>query len=124
MGFQDDWILRQIDIISRFVAHLVFNKDEVRYQPETSEMMSETDLIHLRLERLIREGKFGEAEDVLFDNIVFSDKYIELAMDFYGRLNTLSDEELENGDFSRDEVYDGFTEILSLLGVPVEQFLQ
>ena len=124
MGFQDDWILRQIDIISRFVAHLVFNKDEVRYQPETSEMMSETDLIHLRLERLIREGKFGEAEDVLFDNIVFSDKYIELAVDFYGRLNTLSDEELENGDFSRDEVYDGFTEILSLLGVPVEQFLQ
>ena len=124
MGFQDDWILRQIDIISKFVAHLVFNKDEVRYQPETSEMMSETDLIHLRLERLIREGKFGEAEDVLFDNIVFSDKYIELAVDFYSRLNTLSDEELENGDFSRDEVYDGFTEILSLLGVPVEQFLQ
>ncbi len=124
MGFQDDWILRQIDIISRFVAHLVFNRDEVTYQPESSEMLSETDLIHLRLDRLVREGKFGEAEDLLFDNMIFSDKYIELAVDFYGRLNSLSDKELEQGDFSRDEVLDGFVEILTRLGVPVEQFLQ
>ncbi len=123
MGFQDDWIMRQIDMVSRFVAKLIFNKDEIGYQPESSEMLSETDRLHLRLDGLIREGRIGEAEDLLFDNAVFSDKYVELASDFYKRLNSLTDKELEAGGFSRDEVFDGYIEILTRLGVPVEQFV-
>ena len=124
MGFQDDWIMRQIDIVARFVANLVFNKNEISYQPETTEMLSETDRLHLQLNSLIKEGRIGEAEDVLFDNAVFSDKYIELATDFYRRLNSMTDRELDAGGFSREEIFDGYTEILTMLGVPVEQFIQ
>ncbi len=123
MGFQDDWILRQIDIVSRFVARLVFGKDEVSYEPSDSEVLSETDWIFYQLERLIQEKCLGEAEDLLFDNLQFSDRYTELALDFYTRLNRLSDRELEEGGFSREEVYDGFVDIMTRLGVPVEQFL-
>ena len=116
--------MRQIDIVARFVANLVFNKNEISYQPETTEMLSETDRLHLLLNSLTKEGRIGEAEDVLFDNAVFSDKYIELATDFYKRLNSLSDRELEAGGFSREEVFDGYTEMLTMLGVPVEQFIR
>ncbi len=124
MGFQDDWIMRQIDIVARFVSKLVFNKDDVSYSAESSEMLSETDSIHLVITRLIKEGRIGEAEDILFDNMFFSDKYIELATDFYKRLNSMSDKELEAADFSREEVYEGYIDILTKLGVPVEQFVQ
>ena len=124
MGFQDDWIMRQIEVITRFVAQVVFNKNKITYETDTtSEMLSETDRIHLELDRLIREKKLCEAEDMLFENIEFSDRYVELAADFYTKLNMLSDDELAAGDFSRDEVYDGYIDILTQLGIPVEQFI-
>lgn len=123
MGFQDDWMLRQIEMITRHVAMMIFHKRAVRYELSSSEMLSETDELHLKLDGLIREGKLCEAEDLLFDNLMFTDRYIELAVDFYTRLNQLTDQELENGGFTRDEVYDGYVEILMLLGVPIDEFV-
>ena len=49
---------------------------------------------------------------------------VQLASDFYSRLNSLSDAELETADFSREEIYDGYIEIMSLLGVPIDVFGQ
>ena len=124
MGFQDDWILRQIDIVARFVATLMFNKNEVHYEPGASDVLSDTDEVYYTIMRLLKEGRICEAEDELFDNIEFSDRYVELATDFYTRLNSMSDSELEKCNFSRDEVYDGYIDILTQLGVPVEQFMR
>ncbi|MBQ3886369.1 MAG: DUF6483 family protein [Acutalibacteraceae bacterium] len=122
MGFQDDWVLRQIEIIARYVANLIFHKNRITYTFETTDMLSEMDQLHLVLDRLVQENRVGEAEDLLFENIRMTDKYIELATDFYSRLNGMTDAELETADFSRDEVYDGYIDILTKLGVPVEQF--
>ena len=122
MGFQDDWVLRQIEIIARYVANLIFHKNRITYTFETTDMLSEMDQLHLVLDRLVQENRVGEAEDLLFENIRMTDKYIELATDFNSRLNGMTDAELETADFSRDEVYDGYIDILTKLGVPVEQF--
>ena len=122
MGFQDDWVLRQIEIIARYVANLIFHKNRITYTFETTDMLSEMDQLHLVLDRLVQENRVGEAEDLLFENIRMTDKYIELATDFYSRLNGMTDAELETADFSRDEVYDCYIDILTKLGVPVEQF--
>lgn len=122
MGFQDDWVLRQIEIIARYVANLIFHKNRITYTFETTDMLSEMDQLHLVLDRLVQENRVGEAEDLLFENIRMTDKYIELATDFYSRLNGMTDAELETANFSRDEVYDGYIDILTKLGVPVEQF--
>ncbi|MBQ9461632.1 MAG: hypothetical protein IJU51_06935 [Clostridia bacterium] len=124
MGFQDDWVMRQIDIVARFVSSLVFKKEIVEYQPSASDMLSHTDEVYYAIMRLLKEGKICEAEDALFENIEFSDRYVELATDFYRRLNAMTDQELEAADFSRDEVYDGFIDILNQLGIPVEQFTE
>ena len=122
MGFQDDWMLRQIESIAQFVARVVFQKSEVHYEIENSEMYTHLDKLYLTLEHLIEEGLLGEAEDMLFDQIEYTDKFTQLATDFYTRLNALSNEELAAGNFSRDEVYDGYIEILAMLGIPIEQF--
>lgn len=128
MGFQDDWVLRQIEMITRFVANIAFNKrdGDVSYQIEgnikNEETLTELDLLYLEIQKLIRERKICEAEDLLFDNLQFSDKFTSLACDFYTKINALSDSELEKADFSRSEVYDGYVDIMGLLGIPVEQF--
>ena len=89
-----------------------------------SDTLTTTDLLHLKLMEMIREGEYGKAEDLLFENLVYSDKYIELASDFYQRLNQLSDDQLDAGNFSREEIYDGYIEIMALLGVPIDVFGQ
>ncbi len=124
MGFQDDWVMRQIDIVARFVSSLVFKKDLVKYEPGVSDMLSRTDEVYYSIMLLLKEGRICEAEDELFENMEFSDRYVELATDFYQRLNAITDQELEAADFSRDEVYDGFIDILTQLGIPVEQFTE
>ncbi len=124
MGFQDDWVMRQIDIVARFVSSLVFKKDLVKYEPGVSDILPHTDEVYYMIMRLLKEGDICGAEDVLFENIEFSDRYVELATDFYQRLNAMTDKELESADFSRDEVYDGFVDILTKLGIPVEQFTE
>ena len=130
MGFQDDWVMRQIEMMARFVANVVFGKKEGEVQYEIigdindSSTLTPTDLLHLELMKLIKEGDIGTAEDMLYENIEYSDKYIELATDFYQKLNSLSDQQLQQGNFSRDEVYEGYLEMMSLLGVPVDVFGQ
>lgn len=128
MGMQDDFVLRQIEMITRFVANIIFNKREgdIEYTLEgnidNTDTLTDLDLLYLELCRMIRERKIGEAEDKLFENLEFSDNFTKLACDFYTRLNQLSDAELEEADFSRAEVYDGYVDIMGLLGIPVEQF--
>lgn len=126
MGLQNDWIMQQIEMITRFVAKVIFNKDDSQntfwYELEDSENLSETDKIYIKINSLLKENKLCEAEDILFENITFSDKYAELATDFYKRLNNLSNKELESCNFSRNEIYEGYIDILTQLGIPVEQF--
>ena len=130
MGFQDDWMMRQIEMMTRFIANVVFKKNEedINYEIigniNDTDSLTSTDKTYLELCALVNDGEIGQAEDLLFDNMEYSDKYIELASDFYRRLNRMSDDDLEAGGFSRDEVYDGYVEIMSLLGVPVDVFGQ
>ncbi len=128
MGFQDDWMMRQIEMMTQFVANVVFGKKESEITYEVigeigdSTSLTPLDQLHLQLCRMIREGDICGAEDILYDNMEYSNDYIRLASDFYMRLNKLSDEELDAGDFSRDEVYEGYIDMMSRLGVPVDIF--
>ena len=130
MGFQDDWMMRQIEMMAKFVANVVFGRkdSEVQYEivgnVDDSDSLTFTDVLHLELMKKIREGNYCDAEDMLFENMEYSDKYIQLSSDFYQRLNSLTDAQLEAGGFSRDEVYEGYLEIMARLGVPVDVFGQ
>lgn len=128
MGFQDDWMMRQIEMMTQFVANVVFGKNESEITYEVIGDASEStalrplDQLHLRLCRMIKEGQYCEAEDLLYDNMEYSNDYIRLSSDFYLRLSKISDEELEAGGFSKEEVYEGYIDMMSRLGVPVDVF--
>lgn len=119
MALKQDWILKQIDMLIQFVARLVFHKDTAAYKINDESNLSQTDVIHEKLISLIKEGKFGDAEDFLFDNIDESSiDYLEMSLDFYQRLNTITDAELEQDDFSREEIEHGLRDILKKFNVP------
>jgi len=48
---------------------------------------------------------------------------LEIAIDFYDRLNELSDEQLEKGDFTREEIKIGLSDALKLFGINVSDVL-
>ena len=112
MFFENDWIMRQINMLIQFAARVIFHKDSVEYEVPNQANLTGTDDLYLKIQKLLQEGKICEAEDLLFENRTNTQEYLTLALDFYQKLSKMSDEELEEHNFSRQEIYDGLKEIL------------
>lgn len=118
--YQQDWMMRQIGDMVKVIARIVFKKDTITYEITNSEISTDTDLLHKELIELLNLLKINEAEDLLFKNIKTDDlNYLKIAVDFYNRLNELSDEQLEKADFSRDEIKSGLEDISKKFGVSI-----
>lgn len=110
-------------MLVQFVARVVFKKDTVSYDIEDETHLTDTDELYKKLQALLKEGKICEAEDLLFENRSDSDQYLALALDFYQTLSKMSDDELEQHNFSQQEVYDGLKEVIMRhKGIPVLPF--
>ena len=82
---------------------------------------STSDELYNSLDRLICEKKINEAENLLFDKIeVQNPKHLAIAINFYGKLNKLPDETLENADYSREEINQGLNDILDKFGIKID----
>ena len=118
--YEQDWIMRQIKLLTASIAKIVFGKDAVLYEVQNESGQTETDKLHLYLLRLIDEGKANEAEDLLFQHLSPGDKdALLLVLDFYQRLSALSDEALERMNFSRREIYEGLQEVETRYGLNI-----
>ena len=122
----EDYLMRQIEIIGRTLAKLLFNKNSTDYVIIDYQQFNETDIIHSKLRELIDEGKINEAENLLFEYIEeeLEDnpdgrEYLEVAIDFYSRLNELNDDILENCGFEREEISEGMREAAEIYGINV-----
>lgn len=122
MIFEKDWLMRQIKTMVQAMLKLLMNVDTdagASYQYAEESHKSETWLLHSKLTELIESGDINEAENLLFDAFesIDSDNLIGVAMDFYNRLNDLTDEELEKQSFSRQEIADGIKDIAVIYGI-------
>ena len=118
MFYKRDWILRQIQMIADMIAHAVFGTSAIAYMSENEAAPTETDQLYLKLDMLIAQKRIGEAEDCLLDSMEAGNrKHLELAMDFYQKLNRLSDEELAEANFPRQEIMDGVNFIIEKFGL-------
>ena len=118
MRIHQDWLIRQIQLLLHFIARVIFKKEYIVYTVEDSEATTETDLLYASLMALLKDSDIGGAEDLLFHNFEKDNlRYLELAVDFYQRLNKLSDEELKAGNFSREEIQEGLKDILVQAGI-------
>ncbi len=119
MAFQQDWVMRQIEMLVQFVARTIFHKDSIVYDIIDETNLSDEDLLYKKLREMIAKHEICEAEDLLFDNLDVDDNQsLALALDFYQKLNRMTDDELEAHNFSRQEIDDGVHEIMHKFNIP------
>ena len=126
---KQDWLMSQIEIIARTLAKLIFNKDSPVYVIADYQVPTDADIVFNKLKELIDEGKINEAENLLFDKIDEeieenedggnSRQYLEIAIDFYSRLNDLPDKTLETQGFEREEIEEGLREVAEIYNISV-----
>jgi len=123
---REDYLMRQIEIVARTLAKLIFNKDTSEYIIIDYQTLGDTDMLHSRLVQLIGELKIDEAENLLFEKIeeeLEKDStgrgYLEVAIDFYARLNELSSQILDGCGFEREEIDEGIREVARLYGINI-----
>ena len=115
MYFTDekDYIMRMIKEMVRVLFSLVFGKKYVsvelekenKYEVSGKKMKSFLDMIDL--------GQINEAENILLDNIDYTNKEeVMAAALFYQYLSEKDNEFLENNNYTKEEVLSGFKQLL------------
>lgn len=125
MYYQKDYLMRLIEDIVRIIARIFFGKDYERFQFVDETLLSKTDLWYRQLMELIEQRRLGEAEDILFDGLDTQNRdHMSVALDVYMAMNALSDDELEDADFSREEIKDGLKKITGMFGIDLGAVFQ
>ncbi|WP_461612056.1 DUF6483 family protein [Clostridium sp. Marseille-QA1073] len=109
----NDYILRLAEDLGKFAAKVLLDKDQEEYGNINLSSLSSEEILQILLKKLVLEGKYNEAENVLFEELNKnpSDDLVNIGKDFYNDLLSKSDEELIKGDFSREEVLQGLKDI-------------
>ncbi len=85
--YQQDTILRQIEMLTQALARIFFRKEKVVYEfPEQETGYSDDDVWYARILRLLASSEINAAEDALFDGFDASSVRLRAALDFYSRL--------------------------------------
>lgn len=122
--YEQDYIIKQIRDLVRFIARIFFHREYTSYELAEQGQYGEVDYIYKDIMSLIDQGKINEAENLLFDKMDASDKrYMELALDFYDRINSCDDYYLEKCDFTREEIKDGLLSVAQEFGIPISDIL-
>jgi hypothetical protein len=115
-----DWIMRRIETLTLTIAKLVFQKDTPDYCPG-EDGRADADALYTSLLVLAGQGQYSDAENLLFDTLDEAEEpdpaFLDVANDFYARLNLLSDQELAAGGFSRQEIEDGLRDVMDQFDV-------
>lgn len=118
MTILDDWLMKQLEIVPlKLPSVKVINDDPlVDVNDDLTGEKRSVPLTQLLLEKIVFL-RLSEAEDILFDNLdkLSSSQVISIAEWFYKKLNALSDEELLQGNFSRNEIFQGMDDIKRIL---------
>lgn len=120
MAFEQDWVMRQIDMMTEFLARTVLNKALPQNESSYQETAKYSDRLNDRIEILVDQGKICQAEDLLFDELDTDDmKHLLIGVNFYQKINSFSDDELEEMNFSREEVMEGLNEVMDKFGISI-----
>ena len=115
--YQSDWFMRQIEMLVQFITRALFGKPQAEYILMDEACPTWADELYLALKALLAQEKICEAENLLIASFQQTEAYLRVAVDFYSRLNTYTDVQLEQANFSRDEIDEGLRDVLRRYGV-------
>ena len=105
MFYEQDWILRQISIIIKFIRSLLSKERNVYEQDEEQTVLKE------EIEKLIELNRLKEANSLIVKTSKDKD-VLALGLWFYDLLNDFSDKRLEDGDLAREDILKGLRTLL------------
>lgn len=116
MYFQKDYILRQIEMFGKGVAKLLKVETPTDYLDDlinADGSVRGDQYLGFTLTSMVRDGKIGEAEDLLYETVEAHPhaEYLPIAVDFYKMLAELDEKKLQEADFSQQEIVDGLAGI-------------
>ena len=119
--FQEDYMMRQIELIGQGMAKTLQLEDG-SFEVGDPHQNEEAHELNKRLMSLLANGKINEAEDLLFEAIENHERidhsdYFQLALDFYLKVNQYSDDYLKWCHFSREEADEGWVAITQRLKI-------
>ena len=122
--YHRDWLMRQIEMMTTTLGWLLTGRAEALVRlDEDLPTRGEDDALRARLAALIARGRYGAAEDLLWEALDADEPgTVRTALWFYRRLNELPDEALAAGDFPREEIEDGLRALCRRLGLEASLF--
>ena len=119
MTFDDekDYIMRIIKEMVRILFSLMLGKRYVAVEMERDNGYEVSGRKLSELLELIDRGEINKAENLLFENLYYSDKNsIAAAALFYQYLSEKGEEFLVEHDYSKEEVFDGIKRLMRQAG--------
>ena len=106
MSYHQDWLMRQIESITAMLKFIAMGQKTAAASVEKQEdTVSGGNDFAVHLLALAARGKICEAENLLFEALEApGPETLDAAVQFYGEINKLSDEALEQQRFSREEI--------------------
>jgi hypothetical protein len=126
MSVEQDYVMRMIKDMAKLIAKMVLGKTSINYELPEENKFTKTDFLYEKLMRLADEGKINEAENLLSEELDYTDiNQYELAMSFYLYINEFDNDFLESNDYSREEIKDGIKTVSEKFGLStlVDQLL-
>ena len=124
MFMQQDWLMRQIEMMIAAIIQLLSRKAGKEYSLKDELKQNQSTELQQKLTNLLNEGQLGEAENLLFFELEEGDEStLAVAIDFYQQANTLSDKELEEQGFTRSELLEGLSDVAEQYGLFIPGFL-
>lgn len=121
MAFEEDYLMKMVKQAVRALVSLALGKDLPPYElPDEQKNYTDTDRLYATLIQLANEGKFDEAENLLFENIDTGIQDIfRLGINFYLYVNEFPNQQLESNGYSREEIIEGIQDFSKECGIEV-----
>lgn len=116
----NDWLLKQINVVSEFLQKLFTDMETNRKLNENEQYQKDSFEFERLLENLIEEDRINDAENILFEKLETNNlMYATIATRFYDKLKGLSDEKLQKSNYSRDEILQGLNDMCEMFGLEI-----
>lgn len=116
----NDWLLKQINVVSEFLQKLFTDMETSRKLNENEQYQKNSFEFERLLENLIEEDRINDAENILFEKLETNNlMYATIATRFYDKLKGLSDEKLQKSNYSRDEILQGLNDMCDMFGLEI-----
>lgn len=116
----NDWLLKQINVVSEFLQKLFTDMETSRKLNENGQYLKDSFEFERLLENLIEEDRINDAENILFEKLETNNlMYATIATRFYDKLKGLSDEKLQKSNYSRDEILQGLNDMCDMFGLEI-----